>query len=282
MKKKCDILAPFTMILMAITSITGILSLNFSYAREFVNQYGHNVKLYNYGIYASDSFFKAPISIGTDFCILFVAIPMFLYLYTKYVKNGDALSELKLISMYAVVFYYAASIAFGVTYNRLFLVYVMLFSASLFGMFWHITKLEWKHSVELTNGLKVFLILSGIALIVAWLPDIIPTLFTGDTLPLIGVYTTEITYVLDMGIISPLCFACLFLLAKKKPLGTVLLAVLLRACIIVGVMMIPQTVCQIASGIEIAAPVLITKSLSFVLLGGFAIYFNHKMCKEVV
>lgn len=111
MKKKYDILAPVTMIFLAITSITGILSMNFSHACNFVNQYGHTVKMYNYGIYARDSFFKAPIFIGTDIAILFVVIPMFLYIYIKYIRTKDKLSELKLISMYAVVVYYAASIS---------------------------------------------------------------------------------------------------------------------------------------------------------------------------
>ena len=35
----------------------------------------------------------------------------------------------------------------------------------------------------------------------AWLPDIIPTLIKDSPLALIEVYTTEPTYVLDMGII---------------------------------------------------------------------------------
>ena len=38
-----------------------------------------------------------------------------------------------------------------------------------------------------------------------------------------------------MGIISPLCFITLVLLQKKKPLGTLLWAIMLRACIVVGI-----------------------------------------------
>jgi hypothetical protein len=50
---------------------------------------------------------------------------------------------------------------------------------------------------------------------------------------------------------------------------------------VVGIMMIPQTICQIASGAELPLPALITKSFSFVLLGGFAFYFNHKIYREL-
>ncbi len=119
------------------------------------------------------------------------------------------------------------------------------------------------------------------SLIVAWLPDIIPTLYEGGTLSLIEVYTTEITYVLDMGIISPLCFACLYLLVKKQSLGMMLLAILLKVCIVVGIMMVPKTVFQMISGVDIAIPVLVTKTLSFVALGGFALLFNMKLYKEL-
>ena len=282
MKKRKDYIAIITIILLCVTTISGILSLNFSHAYDVVNQYGQTVSLYGYGIYAFDTYFKAPISIGTDFCILFVLVPMFLSTYMKYRTKNDAVSELKLISVYAVAFYYAASMAFGVTYNRLFLVYMLLFSCSQFGMFLHIRKLQWSRFVPITNGGKLFLILSGLSLIVAWLPDVIPSVINGGTLSQIGVYTTEITYVLDMGIISPLCFVCLYLTTQKKSLGTLIYAILLKACIVVGIMMIPQTACQIASGIDIAIPVLVTKSLSFVLLGGCAIYLDQKLYREII
>ncbi len=281
MTKRKDWLAVVTLLLMCVTSIFGILSIDFSNSYSFINQYGQEVAIYGYGIYAFDSYFKAPISIGTDFCILFVLVPMFLHTYIQYRKSNDSLTKLKMISVYSVALYYAASIAFGVTYNRLFLVYVVLFSCSLFGMFMHIKKIEWNKTIKVTRGLRAFLILSGLALIVAWLPDIIPTLLEGGTLPLIEVYTTEITYVLDMGIISPLCFVCLYLLVKKQSLGTMLLAILLKMCIVVGIMMVPQTILQVVSGVEIAMPVLVTKSLSFVALGGFAMFFNIKMYKEL-
>ena len=281
MNKKKDFLAIVTVICMCITTICGILSMNFEYAHDFVNQYGHTVKIFGYGIYANDSYFKAPISIGTDFCILFVLVPMFLYTYIQYQKKADMISEIKLISVYAVAFYYAASIAFGVTYNQIFLIYVLLFTCSLFGMFSHIRSVNVGQKITATKGLQAFLIISGIALIVAWLPDIISAMLKGGTLPLIGVYTTEITYVLDMGVISPMCFVCLYLMKKNDSLGVVLLAVLLKVCIIVGIMVVPQTICQMLSGVELPLPALLTKVLSFVALGGCALYFNHRMYQEL-
>lgn len=281
MTKRRDYLAIITIALLVVTSVAGIFSINFNESYDFINQYGHTVQMYGYGIYAFDTYFQAPISIGTDICILFVGVPMFIYAYVNYVKKGDMISRLKLISIYAGAFYYAASLAFGLTYNRLFLIYVAMFACSLFGMFTHICNLKYIKAVTVTKGMKAFLVLSGVALMVAWLPDVIPSALNGGTLSLIGVYTTNITYVLDMGIISPMCFVILYLLKKKSAIGTLLLAVLLKMCMVVGIMMFPQTICQAASGFDIPIPALVTKSLSFIVLGGFAFYFNRQMYIEL-
>lgn len=281
--KKLDLLAITTIILMLIISIAGILSMDFSHKWEFINQYGHVVEMYGYGIYSNDTYFKAPINIGTDFTVLFVVIPMFVVSYIQYYKKRCALTEIKMVSVYGVITYYAASLCFGVTYNVLFLAYVTLFSIALFKTFWHVKDVKIEKGVGLGKGLTVFLYISGISLFVAWFPDIIPTLFSGGrTLSLIGVYTTEITYVLDMGIISPLIFICLYFLKKQNPMGTVMLDGVLSLCMVVGIMIISQSICQELSNVDIPLIALITKALIFVVLGGFAIYFRRKMHKELI
>lgn len=277
MKKKKDYLAVVISILTMIASGAGIMSINFTKAYDFVNLYGHTVKMYGYGIYANDTYFQAPISIGADICLFFLVVPMLFIVYRNYVKRGDMVSQLKLISIYSTILYYAASIAFGLTYNRLFLIYMALFSSSLFGMFRQICNLKLTKAVPLTKGLEAFLVICGIALVVAWLPDIVPTVLHGGTLSLIGIYTTCITYVLDMGIICPLCFVIIYLLKKGKPLGTILLAILLELCTIIAITIIAGTVCQILSGCDLPLAVVLTKMMSFVILGGFALYFDRKV-----
>ena len=98
---------------------------------------------------------------------------------------------------------------------------------------------------------------------------------------LIEIYTTEITYVLDMGIISPIIFICLFLLKKKDGLGDVLLAIILKMCVIIGVMISVATVFQTLGGIEVPVPALITKMGIFVVLSAFAAYFDIKLYRNI-
>jgi hypothetical protein len=282
MNKRIRYIDVITIVLLCIISIAGILSMDFSKSYDVTNQYGDIVKIFGNGIYAHDSYAKAPVFIGTDFCILFVFVPLFIYTAIKNLKYDSNITKVKLVSMYAVAFYYAASISFGVTYNQFHLLYIALFSCTLFGIFSVIRSIKISElPYEITTGNKVFLVLAGIALIIAWMPDIIPTIFNGKSLSLIEVYTTEITYVLDMGIIGPLCLICLYLLKKKDFLGTLIFAILLKTCIIVGIMMIFQTICQLLSGFSIPLPVLTCKSGSFAVLGGFAIYFNAKMYRKL-
>lgn len=275
--KREKVLAIITMVCLCVSSLCGVLSANFYHAYNFVNQYGHDVEIYGYGIYGSDSFFKATIFIGTDFGIFFGLLPLFIYTFVKYLKKRDTVSEVKLVSVYAVSLYYGASLAFGVTYNQLFLVYIILFSSSLFGMLSHIRNIKITQSITVTKGLTAFLVISGIVLFVAWLPDIIVAMIKGETLSLIEVYTTEITYVIDMGIISPLCIITIILLKKRDCLGVISLAAILKLCIIVGVLLISQTACQMLAGVDLPGAALLTKTFSFVLLAGVAAYFNNKM-----
>jgi len=83
--------------------------------------------------------------------------------------------------------------------------------------------------------------------------------------------------VLDIGIIGPLFLVCLHLLSKKDGLAIIILASLLKACIMVGFMMITQMACQTLAGIEIPLPELAAKSFTFLLLGGLALYFDSRL-----
>lgn len=134
-----------------------------------------------------------------------------------------------MIEILSLLLYYSASLCFGVTYNSLHLVYIMLFGILFFSTGIIFLKL---HTVSvqkqkvcsfyITKGMKIFLLSSGTALVVAWLPDIITSIVRGTSLELIEVYTTEITYVL--------------------------LRILLRICMVIGIMLPVQTFFQLAAG----------------------------------
>ena len=282
-----DVLGIFTILLLILITITGLLSFNTDHSYFVTNQYGNDVRLLGSGIYSHDSYFKAPIFIGSDFTMLFLVVPLMILALVIDIRNRTLISKLALIAINAVVLYYATSIAFGIVYNAFHLLYIALFSCSLFSLVTLIigidtnalqNALSWQLP---SKGIRAFLLFSGFSLIIAWLPDIIPTIISGTTLPLIEVYTTEITYVLDMGVLSPVMFICLILLKKRNGLGIVILSIVLSLCAIIGVMLPVQTVFQMIAGIEVPIMVLIIKVGMFVLLAAFAVYFNIKLFRSI-
>lgn len=264
-------------LLLIIISLCGILSLDFSKVYSYINQYGDEVKLFGSGIYKDDSYFKAPIFIGTDLCVLFFGVPLFIISLIKDFRNSTENTQLCLVSIEAISLYYAVSLCFGVKYNRIFVLYVILFSLLFFTLIKRMRNLsKFNYSYEMKKSDAAFLIFSGISLCLAWWPDIIPTIINKTSLKLIENYTTEPTYVLDLGIISPLCFISLILMKKKDSFGVVLYAILLQSIMIVAVMMICQSAVQFASGVEIPLSALISKSIIFIILGLFAIALDRR------
>jgi hypothetical protein len=116
-KTRVDLLSIVIIMMLGICSLLGILSMDFTKSFDVVNQYGDTVAIFGSGIYSGDTYFKAPILIGTDFCILFVVVPLFIQFLTKKKKGNSNINRLNLMALYAVAFYYSASIAFGVKYN---------------------------------------------------------------------------------------------------------------------------------------------------------------------
>ena len=270
-----------------VITIIGINSFDTTNSYEFVNQYGDTVMIWGSGIYSHDSYFKAPIFIATDYVVLFILIPMMIVALIIEIRKRSVKTKLFLTSIISTALYYSTSIVFGVTYNKLHLIYILLFASTFFTLIVLIAEidrgeLKRKQLWQLpTKGITIFLIISGISLFIAWLPDIVPTIISDNTLSLIEVYTTEITYVLDMGIVSPVIFICLYMLRRQKIFGSILLAINLNACAIIGIMVILQTLLQLKAGIEISLPVIITKVGIFVVLASISVYYNIKFYRNI-
>lgn len=252
---------------------------------EVLNQFEDPVAIYGYGAYSRDSLLKAPIFRGTDLVMLLFVAPLALAVLFAPKSFGETNRALMLISVTGVFLYYSACLAFGASFNKLFLAYVALFSLSLFSLIILLSGFDFGRLSRLYSkplpfrGFTVFLALTGAALTLAWMPDIIPALATGTSLKLIEVYTTEVTYVLDMGIIGPSAIAAIFMIRRNQPAGILVLAMLLVLCSVVGLMMPAQSVFQLAAGVEIPIPVLLTKSLTFVLLAVYASWLLYRLVK---
>ena len=284
---KFEILIIVIILLLIIIATVGFISFRTDSSYFVKNQYGDDVRIFGTGIYSHDSYFRAPIFIGSDATMLFLTVPLLVIALVVEIKNRTEKAKLFLNALLGMVLYYSASIAFGVTYNSLLLAYIALFATSLFALIISMKQIDFDalrrlHGKPLPmKGISVFLVVTGLALFFAWVPDIIASLISAEPLALIEVYTTEVTYILDMGIISPLMFICLYLLKKEDEFGKILLSILLMICLIMGVMLPIQTVYQMLAGIELPIQAIVSKVGIFVLLAAFAAYFNIRIYKSI-
>ena len=275
------------LLLTLFVTICGICSFNTVHTYNAINQYGETIKMWGAGIYAHDSYFKAPIFIGSDFTILVFVIPMATLTFMKARKTKSVEYFIRSFGVLCLLLYYSASLAFGVTYNYLHLAYIALFGLCFFCVWLMLIEL---HTLEVqrekvclynfTKGMKIFLLIAGISLFVAWFPDITASIVNKTSLDLIEVYTTEITYVLDMGIISPLMFITYHQIKHGKFIGYVLIRMIFKICMIIGIMLPMQSVFQMLAGVSIPIPALVTKVLIFVLLAVFAAFFDYRLKRD--
>lgn len=274
-------------ILAIITSATGLFYTNGAVSFSVTNIYGKTIKMWGDGLYKNDSYFKAPLSKGTDLSLLLFSIPVLFFALLQDIRKATFKTRLFLVSLLGIFTYYSASYSFGVTYNPLFLCYIAMLTCSFFGIIMGIRSInleELKKNLGERISLRAiynFSILSGLALFVAWLPDIISSLMAGSTLQIIDTYTTEITYVIDMGILSPLFFATVFLIHKREGLGYLSFLILSMLCIQIVPVLTFQSVFQTLAGIETPIAAIITKIGSFILLGFWAVYLQIRIYKKI-
>lgn len=263
-------------ILVLISGLVGLLYSTGGNRFTVENIYGESIELYGDGIYKYNSVLKAGGNKGTDLVMVVVALTFAFFTFNR-LKN--ATYRLLQAGLLIGLLYYSTNLVFGVTFNGLFLVYILQFSLALFSTIFLLVEIVSDDTItgELQSptpiGTAVFLIICGSSVLV-WLEFIIPALLTGRPLANIEVYTTEAAFVLDLAVVLPVYVFCGIALLKRRLIGYKLTPVLLVFITIVGLTVIGQSVFQLALGVAIPPRQLFGLVLSFVLLGTIATMLN--------
>src|SRR5947209_8412685 len=181
---------------------------------SFTTLRGEPVQIYGQGLYRYDLPLTAIGFRAADAITLVLAIPLLIFSTVLY-RRGSFKGGLLLVGTLAYFLYNYGSMAIGAAYNTLFLVYVVLFSASLFGLVLALTSFDKQElpshfSTKLPRrGIGIFLILSGAILLLVWLVlSIVPALLQGTAPSVVASYTTFITGVMDIGLVAPILMVC--------------------------------------------------------------------------
>ncbi len=223
----------------------------------FTTLRGETVMIHGRGLYHYDTVSGAAQVIAGDVVTLFLGIPLLvvsLWLYTKRSLRGALL----LAGTLGYFLYTYASIAFLAAFNALFLVYVALFSLSLFAfilslMSIDVAALPARFSTRLPRrGISAVLFLIGAFLLLAWLGRIVPALLSGA--PPFGLesYATLVIQALDLGLIVPLALLAGVLLLKERPFGYLLTAVALLKGLTMATAVSAMAIGQVLAGVPVS------------------------------
>lgn len=236
---------------------------------------GAPVEIYGSGIYAYNSTFFGAGFRGTDVITLLVALPLLAGALLAYRRRSGG-GGLLLAGMFGYFLYTSASLAFGAAYDALFLLYVAAFSLSLSGLILAVTLIDVPAlAANAARGLPHravggFLIVMGGLVGAVWLGDILAALAENRVVAEVGANTTVVTYVLDLGVILPVCVVAGVLLMRRVAAGYVLALLTLPLAVLIGPVVIGQTVVQALSGVVVPPGALIGKGVSFVVMSAGA------------
>jgi hypothetical protein len=237
------------------------------------------VQIYGQGLYRYDIPITAVGYRAADAVTLVLAIPLLVISSLLY-RHGSLKGELGLSGALAYFLYNYGSMAVGAAYNSLFLIYVALFSASLFGLVLSLTSFDVQGlPAHFTRGLPrrgigMFLVVSGAILLLVWLVlSIVPALFQGTAPPEVASYTTFITGVVDIGIVAPALIVAGVLLLRRASTGYLLAAMMLVFAVALGPNLTVAGIAQLLTGV-ISIGQFIGMTVPFMILMLIAIWLT--------
>jgi hypothetical protein len=199
---------------------------------EFRTMFGKTVMLHGHGLYRYDTVSVAAQAIAQDVVTLLVGIPLLIVALILF-RMGSLRGSLLLAGTLAYFLYTYASYAFGIVYNVLFLVYVLLFALSLFafiliGRMINIPTLSEHFLPHLPHRViaSFLFILSGF-LLLNWLGLIGSALLANQPPEQLESYTTLTIQALDLGLVMPTAFLAGILLWRQRPWGYLLTSIML-------------------------------------------------------
>ncbi|NTW04447.1 MAG: hypothetical protein HGA19_24820 [Oscillochloris sp.] len=252
----------------------------------FTTLRGQTVELYGRGVYRFDTRFQGAASRGTDLVTLVLGIPLLLVATLRY-RRGSLRWGLLLVGTLVYFLYVYASLALNVAYNNLFLVYVVLCSASLFALIlaYHATDLPALQAHFLPSlprrGPALFMLASGLVTLMIWLGPLLSALLQGQPPALLGSSTTMVTDALDLGIITPATIMAGVLILRRAPLGYLIACSLLVLEMLLAPLIAAQTVSQVLAGVSFSTGQIVGPIAGFSILALAAVVVTAILLRAI-
>lgn len=231
-------LVPAIIVLAFVAALAGLLP-GEGQPYSLTNFRGEEVTINARGLYHWDTVSSAAQMQANDLVTLILALPLLGISYWLTLR-GSLRGKLLLTGTLGFILYTYITMCFGAAYNKLFLVYVALFSLSLFAfilgmMSFDLKTLPAHFSEKLPRGwIAGLLFFAAAFLSLAWLGRIAATFAVG-AIPALDNTTSMFIQAMDLGLIVPLCVLAGILLLRRTAWGYLLASVGLMKFLTMGI-----------------------------------------------
>lgn len=210
------------------------------------------------GLYKNDTSSITAQMMGQDLITLTIGVPI-LILSMYLVNRGSFRGRLIWMGTVFYFLYSYVSMSFLASYNQLFLIYVAIFSISLYTFLGELVTIKVDTVKNMfNNGLAskaagVFLIIIALALASMWVKMIIEGLLTGTAPASLESYTTMVIQALDLGVLVPAAILGGILLLKNEVWGYIIASIFLIKASLIGTAIISMILFMIQRGVEVSS-----------------------------
>lgn len=254
-RKTISLLIIVIAMLSILACLIGIFSKGGPGTYEINSFRGESISIYGKGLYQLDSISVVSQGIAQDVITLVLGVPLLVISLLQSLK-GSLKGRLLLSGTIGYFLYTYISYVFLWMYNSMFLIYVILMSASFFTFTLLIMSFDINHlfnsfsretPVRFLGGFQIFF---AIAIFLLWIGKIVPTIKSGDVPVGLDHYTTLVIQGLDLGFIVPTALLSGVLLIKRKPLGYLLSSIIIMKGFTMGAALTAMIIGQFLAGVQ--------------------------------
>ena len=243
MKRLIATLTIGILVLSFVASLAGALSYAHQQYRTITTARGEVVEVADAGVYRYSLRTLVTGGAPWDVVWLGLAIPAFAVAFGLH-RRGSVRGTLLFVGMLASFLYKYLLWTFDWAYNPLYLIYVAMFSLSLWTLVLVLSDLD-GDQIRAAIGprfpvrtLTAFSFAIGGLLLLKCLGEIVPTIWSNTLPPVATGYYTLVDQGLDLGLLTPFCMMSGILLLKRESLGYVLSTSALLLSLMIGISVI--------------------------------------------
>ena len=248
-------LIPAIILLTLIATLAGLLP-GEGQPFALTNFRGEEVTINARGLYYWDTVSSAAQMQANDLATLALGAPLLAISFWLTLR-GSLRGRLLMTGTLGFILYTYITMCFGAAYNKFFLVYVALFSLSLFAFIVSMMSFDLKNlpshfSEKLPRGwIAGLLFFAAAFLSLAWLGRIAAT-FAPNAIPALENTTSLVIQAMDLGLIVPLCVMSGILLLRRAAWGYLLASVGLMKFLTMGVAVSVMSLNMLRVGVPIS------------------------------